>query len=390
MLDAGLQQDLEDILRIDAIPNILQVVCQSTGMGFAAVARVTDAKWVCCSVLDTIGFGLQPGGELQLETTICNEIRQSGQAVVIDHVAQDATFCGHHTPTLYGFQSYISMPVKRRNGEFFGTLCAIDPRPARLDTPETLAMFRLFADLISFHLDAQEKLRASATALDNARETATLREQFMAVLGHDLRNPLNTLSMGLAVLRKAPERGGAMLGVMETSVQRMAELIENVADFARGRLGEGMALERRPAADLEHDLRQVVSEFQTGWPGREIVFEAALGEVPITCDRRRVAQLLSNLLANALKYGATGRPVRVVASAGEGDFVLSVVNGGPPIPAAVREGLFQPFFRTASHAGQDGLGLGLYIVAEIARAHGGTVDVESTPLQTAFSFRLPL
>ena len=151
--------DVAAVGKIDAVPTILEVVCRTTGLGFSAVARVTEERWVACAVRDEIAFGLQPGGELQVETTICDEIRDSGQLVVIDNVAEDEVFCGHPTPRMYGFQSYISVPIYRPDGRFFGTLCAIDPRPARLNTPETVGMFKLFADLIGFHLDVQERLR---------------------------------------------------------------------------------------------------------------------------------------------------------------------------------------------------------------------------------------
>jgi GAF domain-containing protein len=144
--------DIDAIERIDAVPRILEVVCRSTGMGFAAVARVTDDRWVCCAVRDEIAFGLKPGGELRLETTICNQIRQGHQAVVIEHVAEDEVFSGHHTPAMYGFQSYISVPIVVADGSMFGTLCAIDPRPARLKNPETIGMFKLFAELIASQL----------------------------------------------------------------------------------------------------------------------------------------------------------------------------------------------------------------------------------------------
>src|SRR5215210_3995599 len=146
-------EDLEVVARINAVPKILEVVCRTTGLGFAAVARVTAERWVACAVRDEIDFGLAPGGELQVATTICDEIRDSGQAVVIDHVSEDMNFCQHPTPKMYGFQSYISVPIFRSDGSFFGTLCAIDPKPAPLNRPETIGMFKLFADLIAFHLD---------------------------------------------------------------------------------------------------------------------------------------------------------------------------------------------------------------------------------------------
>ena len=99
------QADVAAVKQIAAVPTILEVVCRTTGMGFAAIARVTEDRWIACSVKDDIQFGLQPGGELQIETTICNEIRQHREPVVIDNVAEDPAYCGHHTPAKYGFQS---------------------------------------------------------------------------------------------------------------------------------------------------------------------------------------------------------------------------------------------------------------------------------------------
>src|SRR5262245_31287536 len=90
--------DVAAVARIAAVPSILEVVCRTTGMGFSAIARVTEDRWVACAVRDEIKFGLQPGGELEVATTICNEIRASGQLVVIDHVAADAAYRAHPTP----------------------------------------------------------------------------------------------------------------------------------------------------------------------------------------------------------------------------------------------------------------------------------------------------
>ncbi len=147
-----IREEVKAISHMEIVPKILEIICHTTGMGFAAVARVTDEQWIACSIRDEINFGLKPGDELKLETTICNEIRQSGKEVIIDEVSKDPLYTNHLTPALYGFQSYISIPINRKNGNFFGTLCAIDPKPAKLNRPETINMFRLFADLISFHL----------------------------------------------------------------------------------------------------------------------------------------------------------------------------------------------------------------------------------------------
>ena len=213
-------------------------------MGFAAVARVTEDRWIACGVRDEIAFGLEPGSELKVETTICSEIRQSGEAVVIDHVAEDAKFCRHPTPAMYGFQSYISVPIVLPGRGFFGTLCAIDPRPARLNTPQMIGMFKLFAELIAFHLDALDRLATSAASLSDERRTAELREQFIAVLGHDLRNPLASIDGGTRLLGKMPLDEQAR-SILSDAQQRRAH-----GDPDRQRAGPGA----RPAgrrADAE-------------------------------------------------------------------------------------------------------------------------------------------
>ena len=188
----NIKADVEAINRITVLPELLKVICRITGMGFAAVARVTENKWVACRVNDEISFGLKPGDELQLETTICNEIRQSRNPVVIDHVDNDKIFVNHPTPAMYGFQSYISIPIIRHDGTFFGTLCAIDPKPAKLNSPEIIGMFQLFADLISFHLDTVEQMAFMQT-MSLEKNKVELREQFIALMGHELPISINAV-----------------------------------------------------------------------------------------------------------------------------------------------------------------------------------------------------
>lgn len=130
----------------DGLRAILAEVCDLTGMGFAAIARVTEDRWVACQVLDKIEFGLDPGDELAISTTICNDIRQSGRAVIIDEVSTDEEWQRHPVPALYGFQSYASFPVVLADGSFYGTLCAIDPAPHTVSAAEIVAALRLAAD----------------------------------------------------------------------------------------------------------------------------------------------------------------------------------------------------------------------------------------------------
>jgi signal transduction histidine kinase len=383
------QADIDAVETIAAVPTILNVVCRVTGMGFAAVARVTGQRWVCLAVNDEINFGLKPGGELKVETTICHEVRDAREAVIIDHAAQDPAYCGHPTPAMYGFQSYISMPIFLKDGSFFGTLCAIDPKPAKLKNEGVIGMFRLFAELIAFHLDAGQRLATAEANLLDARTAAEVREQFIAVLGHDLRNPLASIGAGTQLLQKAPldEKARSIVALMDQSVARMAALITNILDFARGRLGGGLTLTRSDMP-LEPVLKQIIAELQAVHPGRAIGAEFDLAQ-PVVADSARIGQLFSNLVGNALTYGAKDKPGHVKATT-NGRFVLAVCNKGAAIPPATMARLFQPFARGDVRREQQGLGLGLYIASEIARAHCGKIDVTSSAEETCFTFSMPL
>jgi signal transduction histidine kinase len=386
-----LQDDVERVTRIAAVPTILEVVCRTTGMRFAAIARVTEDKWVACAVLDQIDFGLKRGGELKIGTTICHDIQQSREAVVIDNISDNLEWCEHVAPATYGFQSYISVPIILADGSFFGTLCAIDPRPARLQASETIGMFRLFAELIASHLNADRQLAAREADLREERLTAELREQFIAVLGHDLRNPLSAMLSGLSLLSRNPteEKSASIMHMMQDSGHRMSGLINNVMDFARGRLGGGFPVERNAKEPLEPVLREVIAETNASAPDRIINTEFSM-PYPVNCDRGRIAQLFSNLLGNAITYGPPADPVHVRAMSSEDHFELSVANTGDPIPPVALERLFLPFYRGAVRASAQGLGLGLYIAHEIARAHGGTLGVTSTEAETCFTLRMPI
>jgi signal transduction histidine kinase len=387
----AIARDIAAVSGIDAVQQILDVVCRITGMGFAAVARVTDTHWTACAVRDEIGFGLPVGGELPLQTTLCDEIRGHRQPVVFDDVESDPTYRDHHTPRTYGLRSYISFPIVRANGEMFGTLCAIDPNPHAVDTVETRATFKLFAELIAFHLDAADRLAASEAALIDADEAAVLRDQFIAVLGHDLRNPLAAIQAGATLLKATPlnDRAKMVVGQMEASAHRMERLIADVLDFARGRLGGGVPLALQAEARVHEVIEQVVDELRAAWPDRTIVSDIAITR-PVSCDPDRVAQLLSNLVSNALSHGAPDGEVHVHALC-EGEFFeLSVTNAGDPIPDHALPHLFKPFARPKNDQPQAGLGLGLYIASQIAHGHAGSLDAESSAERTRFRFVMPV
>ena len=177
--------------------------------------------------------------------------------------------------------------------------------------------------------------------------------------------------------------------MMRNSAARMDELIGNVLDLARARLGGGFQLNLVTEASLLPVLEQVVAELRSAMPDRAI--EMASDHIePIHCDRGRIAQLFSNLVGNAVKHGDANAPVRITASTAEGVFKLAVANSGDPIPPFAMKRLFQPFARGTGAGNPGGLGLGLYIASEIAGAHGGMMSVSSTPDETRFTFQMPL
>ena len=237
-MDPQFLHNIAVVQAIGVVPRILEVVCRSTGMGFAAVARVTDDRWIACAVRDEIALGLQAGGELDVKTTLCDEIRQSRTPIVIDHIDADPQFCGHHTAVKYGLQSYISVPLQLPDGRFFGTLCAIDRKPARLNNPETIGMFEMFADLVGWHLDAADRLALSEQTLAHIQQSAELREKFISVLGHDLRNPLTAVQASCMVIGSAPlpDNAASAVAVIERSTARMTEMVDRLLDLTRREL----------------------------------------------------------------------------------------------------------------------------------------------------------
>lgn len=232
---AALETDVMSIQRIDAVPRILAAVARITGMRFAAVARVTDTRWMACAVQDGLDFGLAPGGELELESTLCNEIRQHRQPVVFGHASQHAVYATHHTPLRYGLESYMSVPIYRRNGEFFGTLCAIDSRPADLDDPVIVETLQLFAEVIGMQLELSDDLEAARLRLRDAE----FREQVLATTEREIRDLLLPVVTNLYLLRTSPSLSAEareLVADMETSCDQLTRMLRSKLDIALGRI----------------------------------------------------------------------------------------------------------------------------------------------------------
>lgn len=253
-----------------------------------------------------------------------------------------------------------------------------------------LTMFKA-VDRIKFERSLIEAKVKAEQRTQVERKAIEIRDQFVAVLGHDLRNPLAAVAAGTRMLTNSGHldaREQMIVHEMDASLKRANKLIDDVLDLARGKLGGGFALNYKKDQDLHPVIEQVVSEIRVVSDEREIVTQLDVGD-PVDCDPDRIAQLVSNLLANAVRHGAADQSVVLSAHLTTGELVLSVVNGGEPIPSDAIGKLFEPFARGKASNNNAGLGLGLFIVDEIAKAHGGRMSVTSRNAETKFTFRMP-
>jgi signal transduction histidine kinase len=410
--EESIKKDIDRIGRIAVIPTILAVITQTTGMGFAAVARVTRDRWVACGVRDEIDFGLRPGDELKIETTICNEIRDSGKAVIIDHVSEDAGFCDHHTPKMYGFQSYISMPIFLQDGAFFGTLCAIDPRPNKLKNERVIGMFTLFAQLISFHLAALRDAETMTRKLhENNRELANFRDeirQYQHLSNHNFQEPLRKIRLFTDILVKANERGDdekirATAQKINHFARGLTEMIKDLTDFS----GLGLSQVSFELTDLNDILANVCDRLALTIKEKHAVIG---GEVlhTIRAVPGQIARLFYHLISNSLKYGRPGvaPQIRIYSRELSADALgrstqlaphrryceVCFEDNGVGIEGDQLDKIFEIAPRGSS-AGRyhEGLGIGLAQCRKIARNHGGIITAESEPGKGArFSVILPV
>ena len=376
---ASIAADVARIGALSSVPSMLKILCQSTGMGFAAVARVTAGTWTACAVEDRISFGLAPGGQLPVATTLCVEARAARQPVVFDHASLDPVYRDHHTPRIYNIESYISVPIVLPGGEYFGNLCAIDPLPHKLSDAQTVAVFEHFAELIGMQFYSERQRAEVESELLDAKATAQLREHFIAVLGHDLRNPLSSIGMSAAMLvKKATDPQFVAIGErILSSTRRMSKLIDAVLDFAKGRLGAGIGVQIQEHDAVAAAIDDVIAEMRVAHPEREIHARVEINST-VKCDLGRVQQLLSNLLGNAIAYGNPRQPITVSANIANDHLEIAVMNEGDPIPADMQGKVFEPYWRPPTSKPGGGLGLGLYICSQIAKAHNGEMKVTSS------------
>ncbi|WP_279482271.1 HWE histidine kinase domain-containing protein [Aureimonas sp. SK2] len=321
------QPDLDLIASIPAVPSILDVVCQMTGMGCGVVARVTADRWVACSTRDEAGFGLVPGSELKIDTTFCREIRLRKEPVIIEHAAEDAAYCDHPSPVMYGFQSYASFPIVLPDGTVYGTLCVIDPNPRTLKTPQIINSFKLFAELIAYHLDSALKVAAMQRLLDDQRDWQRSQRVLQRELSHRMKN---TLAMVQAVVTQSLRNADSL----DDAARRATERIQ-----ALGRAQDMLTETNWETAQVADVVSAAIAPHHDG--GHR--FTVAGPPVALTAQQAMgLALAIHELATNATKYGALSNEhghVFIAWEDGADRFRFTWrESGGPPVVAPERQG----------------------------------------------------
>jgi sigma-B regulation protein RsbU (phosphoserine phosphatase) len=252
---------------------------------------------------------------------------------------------------------------------------------------ELLLQRRRAEELAAQHARDQEAL---GKAHAEAKDRALYAEQMMGIVSHDLRNPLSTIHMGAVLLSRtaATPQQLTVLGRIKRATERANRLITDLLDFTQARLGTGLKVWPR-SIDLHQLVDETVDELAQAFQGRGLRHESS-GQGECIADPDRVAQVVGNLVGNAMAYGEPAAPVTVTTTIAAEGCSIEVHNRGTSIPPEKLATIFQPLQRGHGSSGDTSVGLGLYIVEQVARAHGGEVQVTSGEAEgTTFRVWLP-
>jgi len=250
-------------------------------------------------------------------------------------------------------------------------------------------------DMVRFNEAIDQALLESIVSYEQAVEIT--RKTVLGVLGHDLRTPLGAVTLGADLLKQTEElgsKGKRIIAQISTSVQSANEMVNDLLDLARCNLGTGIPVRLEPT-DLTTVCQSVVDELSTAHPEAQVAFTHK-GKITGQYDPSRMAQVFSNLIGNAARHGNSSHPIHVKLESEGATACFCVQNHGEPIPASVLPTLFDPEGRYSrspevAPGASSGLGLGLFIAAQIVEGHGGTIEVESTREQgTTFRVILPV
>jgi signal transduction histidine kinase len=367
------------------------------------LATLLAAVTSCCAAIDAGGFLVYEGGELTLRAALglsaltepldrsltsaepIAEAVSARKPVVAKAPAGPANGL---LPT--GTRVACAVPLLGRAGELIGVALFGSRSADDLGLAE-LAVVRVVAERAARAVETSRLSADLVRAQELARRTSGFRDQVLAIVGHDLRNPLGAIVMSAALLQK---RGGLAgwqaktIDRVRSSTLRMGRIIDDLLSYTRTRLGGGIPIVPRPA-DLGDLTRKSVDELRVAHPGAKIELSVE-GDLCGEWDGDRLEQVASNLISNAIDHGEDGMPIGLVLGGGPDEVTLEVTNRGE-MPREVLDHAFEAFHRGPEQTGRkaSGLGLGLYIAREIVRCHGGEIAIHSHDGATRIAMRLP-
>ena len=378
--NSAIGADIAQVNAIRNIPDVLHVLCEITGMKFAVIARVSATNWTACAVLDRLGMGIKTGHELDVGTTFCREVRASRATIAIDSVSTDCRYRNHLTPKMYGFESYISVPIILPDGDYFGSLCTLDRRAGGVSDIRIQFMFLCFSRLIAQELQRARHLAADSSPPLSRLQVDNLRGLVIAMLAAD--DPARGTADGHRALA---------LDYMQRLVEPLDPRCSVIADAVKvtqAPLCAGEATRFEMSSDLLFRLRAVVVACRIAHPGRQIISNIAFAGA-IYCDPAWIERLAHCLLAYALKHGNPADAVSFIAKLKANGLLLSVWNNGHTIRPDRVAGIFRPDWRAV--ADRSTSGDAMHTCAEVVRVHHGTIEASSSPGNgTQISARIPL
>ena len=371
-----------------SIAKLLVLASEIAGSNVALLARVTEDVWTVCAAHPVSALDVSAAYQIPLGRPLRLGLGPKGVPISIGLSDQQS----FGTLTASSIACGVAAPVILANGRYFGMLCALDPTSMDHADERIESQFKCLSSVLASQIDQLMLRDLEKTAFLDERAAGLLREQFIAILGHDLRNPLQAIFASSDLLARRLEQPALahMAARIKTNARRMSSLIDDVLDFARVRLGGGIGVELTEIEDISDGLSAVVHELQDSQTDCKIAANFQVTR-SVRCDLGRLQQVASNLLGNALTHGRPHSPIKINARTDENDLIIEVWNSGDPIPAESLSKIFEPFWRHSVSASRNGLGLGLHICSQIVRAHHGSISVTSTQEHgTQFTARLPL
>lgn len=284
---------------------------------------------------------------------------------------------------------------RERDGDSYHHLAFFEMADRHSYEREILAARKAAEQALLEKTEVEAALRQARDELQKtyeiAQDRALAAEQLVAIASHDLKTPLSAILMAAQLLRGSPseERQRALANLITESAERSDRLIRDFLDFTLARVGQGIRI-HEAMADIHQVVGRALEELRVAFP-QAVLEHQATGQGRAIFDSDRIRQLVANLVANSVAYGDLAKPVRITTQGAVQSVRVSVHNAGPAIPAHARATLFEAMARGSDRGDPRSVGLGLFIVREIARAHGGDVEVASDEASgTTFTFSMPI